>query len=119
MRPGREKSAAMSSNVPPTTMPTRRKGRRMSQIERVEKECGEGEGPADDQEDAEEQEIEHRVSSPWRLTLGGRKKFRWVDDRSMADGGLQRVVAVDWSGDKGPGQRKKIWAGVWTASDLR
>ena len=29
---------------------------------------------------------------------------------------MQRVVAVDWSGDKGPGQRKKIWAGVWTAS---
>jgi hypothetical protein len=39
-----------------------------------------------------------------------------VDDGSMVDGGLQRVVAVDWSGDKGPGQRKKIWAGVWTAS---
>jgi hypothetical protein len=34
----------------------------------------------------------------------------------MADGGLQRVVAVDWSGDRGPGQRKKIWAGVWTGS---
>jgi hypothetical protein len=34
----------------------------------------------------------------------------------MADGGLERVVAVDWSGDKGPGQRKKIWAGVWTAA---
>jgi hypothetical protein len=30
--------------------------------------------------------------------------------------GLERVVAVDWSGDKGPGQRKKIWAGVWTAA---
>ena len=28
---------------------------------------------------------------------------------------VQRVVAVDWSGDKGSGQRKKIWAGVWTA----
>ena len=27
---------------------------------------------------------------------------------------VQRVVAVDWSGDKGAGQRKKIWAGVWT-----
>jgi hypothetical protein len=27
---------------------------------------------------------------------------------------LERIVAVDWSGDKGPGQRKKIWAGVWT-----
>ncbi len=27
---------------------------------------------------------------------------------------LDRVVAVDWSGDKGPGQKKKIWAGVWT-----
>jgi hypothetical protein len=33
----------------------------------------------------------------------------------MDDFALQRVVAVDWSGDKGPGQRKKIWAGVWTA----
>src|SRR6185312_9501851 len=33
----------------------------------------------------------------------------------MREGGLERVVAVDWSGDKGPGQRKKIWAGVWTA----
>jgi hypothetical protein len=30
---------------------------------------------------------------------------------------IERVVAVDWSGDKGPGQRKKIWAGVWTAAD--
>jgi len=27
---------------------------------------------------------------------------------------IERLVAVDWSGDKGPGQRKKIWAGVWT-----
>jgi hypothetical protein len=28
----------------------------------------------------------------------------------------QRVVAVDWSGDRSAaGQRKKIWAGVWTA----
>jgi hypothetical protein len=34
----------------------------------------------------------------------------------MVDRGLQRVVAVDWSGDKGPGQRRKIWAGVWTAA---
>ena len=38
------------------------------------------------------------------------------DDGDMADGGLQRVVGVDWSGDQGPGQRRKIWAGVWTAS---
>ena len=28
---------------------------------------------------------------------------------------VQRVIGVDWSGDKGPGQRRKIWAGVWTA----
>ncbi len=27
---------------------------------------------------------------------------------------VERLIAVDWSGDKGPGQRKKIWAGVWT-----
>ena len=33
----------------------------------------------------------------------------------MSNGGLERVVGVDWSGDKGPGQRRKIWAGVWTA----
>lgn len=31
-------------------------------------------------------------------------------------GCVERVVAVDWSGDRGAaGQRKKIWAGVWTA----
>ena len=36
----------------------------------------------------------------------------------MADGGLQRVVGVDWSGDQGPGQRRKIWAGVWTAASF-
>jgi hypothetical protein len=35
----------------------------------------------------------------------------------MTDGGLQRVVGVDWSGDQGPGQRRKIWAAVWTAGD--
>jgi hypothetical protein len=30
----------------------------------------------------------------------------------------QRIVAVDWSGDKSAsGQRRKIWAGVWTASN--
>jgi len=29
---------------------------------------------------------------------------------------VERVVAVDWSGDRSDaGQRKKIWAGVWTA----
>lgn len=37
----------------------------------------------------------------------------------MPSNDLQRVVAVDWSGDKGPSQRKKIWAGVWTASTGR
>src|SRR5579863_4847559 len=30
---------------------------------------------------------------------------------------VERVVAVDWSGDKSEaGQRRKIWAGVWTRS---
>lgn len=37
----------------------------------------------------------------------------------MRTGNVERVVAVDWSGDKGPGQRKKIWAGVWIASTGR
>ncbi len=39
-----------------------------------------------------------------------------VDDRGMALSSVDRVVGVDWSGDQGPGQRRKIWAGVWTAS---
>ncbi len=39
-----------------------------------------------------------------------------VENVSGLGGAVERVVAVDWSGDKGPGQRKKIWAGVWTAS---
>jgi len=31
-------------------------------------------------------------------------------------GQLQRVVALDWSGDRSAaGQRRKIWAGIWTA----
>lgn len=33
---------------------------------------------------------------------------------------VERVVAVDWSGDRSAaGQRKKIWAGVWTAATGR
>ena len=33
---------------------------------------------------------------------------------------LQRVVAVDWSGDQSAaGQRRKIWAGVWTRATGR
>ena len=61
MRPGSEKSAAMSSKVPPTTMPTRRKGSRISQIERIEDQSCEGQGPAKESEETEEQEVEHRV----------------------------------------------------------
>src|SRR5215831_17630458 len=37
----------------------------------------------------------------------------------MAMDEVERIVAVDWSGDKGPGQRKKLWAGVWAASTGR
>jgi hypothetical protein len=36
----------------------------------------------------------------------------------MRESGLQRVVAVDWSGRVDvAGQRRHIWAGVWTASE--
>jgi hypothetical protein len=39
-----------------------------------------------------------------------------VDDKGMANG-VERVVAVDWSGRvDAAGQRRHIWAGVWTAS---
>jgi hypothetical protein len=41
-----------------------------------------------------------------------------MDDVEMREAGLQRVVAVDWSGRvDAAGQRRHIWAGVWTASD--
>ncbi len=37
----------------------------------------------------------------------------------MREAGLQRVVAVDWSGRVDvAGQRRHIWAGVWTASSV-
>lgn len=33
---------------------------------------------------------------------------------------IERVVAVDWSGDaSAAGQRRKIWAGIWTAGEVR
>jgi hypothetical protein len=42
---------------------------------------------------------------------------RLKDDDSMTDRGVQRVVAVDWSGRVDiAGQRRHIWAGVWTAA---
>jgi hypothetical protein len=38
-------------------------------------------------------------------------------DREVRRVTAERVVAVDWSGDRSEaGQRRKIWAGVWTAS---
>src|ERR1700733_12076309 len=34
----------------------------------------------------------------------------------MRETGLQRVVAIDWSGRMdAAGQRRHIWAGIWTA----
>ena len=36
------------------------------------------------------------------------------------DGAMERVVAVDWSGDRSAaGQRRKIWAGMWTEATGR
>ena len=40
------------------------------------------------------------------------------DDRAVREVGLQRVVGVDWSGRVDVvGQRRHIWAGVWTADE--
>jgi hypothetical protein len=48
--------------------------------------------------------------------MGLGEKFPQVDDKGMVDG-LERVVAVDWSGRvDAAGQRRHIWAGVWRAS---
>ena len=52
--------------------------------------------------------------------MGVGEKFRRVDDRRMARSELQRVVAVDWSGRvDAAGQRRHIWAAVWTAATGR
>ena len=80
-----------------------------------EDESCEGQGPAKEREKTEEQKAEHRIFLSVKHNAGWAEKVPWADDRRMTDGGLQRVVGVDWSGDQGPGQRRKIWAGVWTA----
>jgi hypothetical protein len=105
----------MSSNVPPTTMPTRRKGRRISQTSGKRISAASASGQQKKASRQKSRKLSIRVRAPVWKTQAGRKKFPWVDDRGMAKE-LERVVAVDWSGDQGPGQRRKIWAGVWTAS---
>ena len=46
-----------------------------------------------------------------------KKRIRGLGEEGSVKMGVQRVVAVDWSGDRSAaGQRRKIWAGVWTAS---
>ncbi len=64
------------------------------------------EWPAGDEEKQEEEKFQHDGSYTYCTGMGR--------ESSLGECMLQRVVAVDWSGDKGPGQRKKIWAGVWT-----
>ena len=97
----------------------------------VEDERHEGQGPAEDEKNAEKQEFEH--NGPFRRvelrSCTCRKNTRtdagWFRASGWKAGavsgaGLQRVVAVDWSGDRSEaGQRKKIWAGVWTMDPTR
>ncbi len=46
-----------------------------------------------------------------------RRIRRMSEEGSVSKSRVQRVAAVDWSGDRSAaGQRRKIWAGVWTAS---
>jgi hypothetical protein len=49
------------------------------------------------------------------MVQSGSRKNRVV---ASVAGEIERVVAVDYSGDRSAaGQRRKIWAGVWTAGD--
>src|SRR5579864_2028450 len=116
MRPGREKSAAMSSNVPPTTMPTRRKGRRISHTSGKRKSAASASGQQKKASRQKSRKLSIGSVSPCKDNAEDGVKVPLVDDRGMALSSVDRVVAVDWSGDQGPGQRRKIWAGIWTAS---
>src|SRR5580698_9655298 len=45
------------------------------------------------------------------------EKLEMTKTSGQSNDGLQRVIAIDWSGRvDAPGQRRHIWAGVWTAS---
>src|SRR5258708_27571602 len=98
MRRGREKSAPISSNVPPTTRPTRRNGSRISQTS----------GKRITAASARGQQKKARRQKSRKLSIGGVRLLRdfngcagekvpaglmddLVDDKSMADVGLQRV----------------------------
>ena len=77
----------------------------------VEDEGEESQRPAEDEEDAEEEKFEHGGKS-FCKDIRRRGGSGSVGEGSM---GVERVVAVDWSGDRSAaGQRRKIWAGVWT-----
>lgn len=39
--------------------------------------------------------------------------------KSDSESSIQRIIAIDWSGDRSAaGQRRKIWAGIWTAASV-
>jgi hypothetical protein len=97
-------------------------GERDDPEDRVEDEGQESQGPAEKQENAEEKEFEHGGDPFERAELPVKRIYACgvgaVPSMKRDDGGrgsVERVVAVDWSGDRSTaGQRRKIWAGVWT-----
>lgn len=104
--------ALTSSTTPVTTTPSSRNGSMTSQTKGYRISASRASG----------QQTTSRMQNSRNLTTARtsscsivRKEIRKSAAAGSA-GVVERVVALDWSGDRSPaGQRRKIWAGVWTA----
>lgn len=104
------KSAVMSAKTPVMAIPTRRKGSETSQMTGYRRSAISASG----------QQSTRRMQKSRSLIMErspSSKRIREARGKgSTRAGGIERIVAIDWSGDaSAAGQRRKIWAGVWTA----
>lgn len=104
--------APTSSTTPLTATPISRNGSMTSQMKGYRINASRASG----------QQTTSRMQNSRNLTtarIPSRSIVRKEIRKSPADGStaaVERVVALDWSGDRSAaGQRRKIWAGVWTA----
>ena len=101
------KIAVMRANTPAIVIPMRRKGSERIQTTGYRKSAISASG-------------QHRNSRMQKsrslITEQTPSRRRIRAARGNGSPGLERIVAIDWSGDaSAAGQRRKIWAGIWTA----
>lgn len=123
MRTGNINSAVISAKTPAIVMPMSRKGSDSSQTTGYNSSAMSASGQ-------HKNSRMQKSSSLITATTPSRKRVREVRGKGSATaetragpetvasfaGELERIVAIDWSGDaSATGQRRKIWAGMWTA----